>query len=382
MIYELLTPLSDELVDFIDGVPAQALGKKVTFFREKEFSDYSKYQIAIIGVQDNRGAGVDDLEVVDIGKIRKSLYALYPGNWDLRIIDLGDILAGDTIEDTYFALKCLTSDLIKHNVLPIVIGGGQDLTYGIYRGYNELHQLVNLVSIDAKLDIAKGASLPVESFLSRIVLEEPVNLFNFANLGYQTFYNAQEEIDLIENLYFEAYRLGEVSSNIRIAEPVLRDADIVSLDLGSVKSGDSGNHRQFNPNGFDGKEICSLSRYAGLSDRVSCFGVFNYNNTRNEALLIAQILWYFIEGVNYRAGEYPFEKKESYFKYIVPIEGYDDLVFYKSDVSGRWWVEIPVVEFENNKGVSLMPCNEEEYIMATKQEMPERWWKALKRSLL
>ncbi|MVX36260.1 MULTISPECIES: formimidoylglutamase [Myroides] len=382
MMYELLVPLSDDVVDYIDGLPSQTLGKKVTYYREKEFFDYDKYQIAIIGIGDNRGAGQEDLTVVDVSKIRKALYALYPGNWGLRIIDFGDILPGDTIEDTHFVVKSIVSDLIKNNVLPIVIGGSQDLTYGMYRAYDDLNKLVNIVTIDSKLDVAKGANLSVESFLSRIILEEPVNLFNYANLGYQTFYNSQEEIDLIDSLYFEAYRVGEVSANLKIAEPVLRDADIVSIDMGVVKSGDSGNHITFNPNGFDGKEICALGRYAGLSDRVSTFGIFNYNNTKNEALLIAQIIWYFIEGYNYRTGEYPFERRANYLKFIVPIEGYEDLIFYKSDISGRWWVENGIVEFENSKGISLMPCNEEEYLMATKQEIPERWWKALKRSML
>ena len=79
------------------------------------------------------------------------------------------------------------------------------------------------------------------SYLSKIVLDEPNNLFNFSNIGYQTYYNSQEEIDLIEKLYFDAYRLGEISNNIELAEPTFRDADIVSIDLNSVKSSYSGN---------------------------------------------------------------------------------------------------------------------------------------------
>lgn len=58
----------------------------------------------------------------------------------------------------------------------------------------------------------------------------------------------------------------------------LRDADLISIDLNSIKSADSGNFISFQPNGFNGKEICSLARYAGISDKVSSFGVFNHNN--------------------------------------------------------------------------------------------------------
>jgi hypothetical protein len=53
-----------------------------------------------------------------------------------------------------------------------------------------------------------------------MIIKEPNNLFNYSNIGYQTYYNSQEEIDLIEKLYFDAYRLGEVCNNITIAEPV------------------------------------------------------------------------------------------------------------------------------------------------------------------
>ena len=126
--------------------------------------------------------------------------------------------------------------------------------------------------------------------MSKIIVEEPNNLFNFSNLGFQTYFNSQEEIDLIEKLYFEAYRLGEVSNNIAVAEPVFRDADLVSVDMHSVQSSYSGNFDVFNPNGFTGKEICALTRYAGISDKVTSFGIFNFNPNGNEVVLMAQML--------------------------------------------------------------------------------------------
>src|SRR5690606_39675649 len=95
---------------------------------------------------------------------------------------------------------------------------------------------------------------------------------------------------LIYEMYFEAYRLVEIISNITIAEPVFRDADLISFDINAIKSSDLGFFSTFNPNGFDGREVCALARYAGLSDRVTSFGVFNINNVSEKSLLITQIL--------------------------------------------------------------------------------------------
>ncbi len=382
-MFELLEPLNKEFLNYIDGLSSQAMGKKVTFFSGGEFEDFSKYQLAVIGVTDNRGLDNGN-EKIDLLKIRKAFYSLFPGNWGLQIIDLGDILNGDRLEDTYYLLKNIVSELIRNDVIPIVLGGSQDMTYGIYRAYDRLDQMVNLVVVDQKLDLVKEGGAPAESFLSRIIMEEPNNLFNFSNMGYQTYFNSQEEIDLIDSLYFEAYRVGEIANNIKLAEPVLRDADVVSIDMNAIKSGDSGNLEFFNPNGFNGREICALSRYAGLSDRVSSFGIFNYNNSQTEALLIAQILWYFVEGVNFRSGEYPFVDKESYFKYIVPIEGYEDLIFYKSDLTERWWMEVPFGFNVNEKLIKkiMLPCAYEDYEMAISQQLPDRWWRTFKKNLM
>jgi arginase family enzyme len=309
---------------------------------------------------------------------------LFPGNWETSIADLGNILAGNSKSDTYFALQMVVASLIKRKIIPIVIGGSQDLTYPLYRAYDELEQMVNLVTIDSKFDFGKETdAIAASSYLTKIILDEPNNLFNYSNIGYQTYYNSQEEIDLIEKLFFDAYRLGDVSSTISIAEPVFRDADIVSLDLHAVKSSDSGNFINFTPNGFTGKEICALSRYSGLSDKVSLFGIFNHNDSDQEGVLIAQIIWYFIEGFHYRSNEYPFGSKEHYLKYIIPLED-EELVFYKSNKTDRWWIEIPFISVNNNKlkKSTLLPCSYEEYIDACNQQVPERWWKAQRKNII
>jgi len=383
MEFDFLSPLNNEIVAFRDELSSQQLGSKIVLHTSLDFPEVTKVSIGIIGVLENRGNSRGNQEI-ELKTVRQELYQLYPGNWDVSIADFGNILAGNSVEDTYFALKKVVAQLIKNKVIPIVIGGSQDLTYALYRAYDDLEQMVNIVAVDSQFDFGKESdAITASSYLTKIVIEEPNNLFNYCNIGYQTYYNSQEEIDLVEKLFFDGYRLGEIANNIALAEPVFRDGDLVSIDMNSVKSSDSGNFTQFIPNGFNGKEICALSRYAGISDKVSLFGIFNHNDTEQESVLIAQIIWYFIEGYHYRSNEYPFGSRENYLKYIVPIED-EELVFYKSDKTDRWWIEIPFTVNGNNKlkRNTLLPCSHEEYLAACDQELPERWWKAQRKNTI
>ncbi len=374
MTFDFLQPLDSKFMEFIHKLPVHSLGKIVVFNTDATFPNLEKATIAIIGVSENRG-GNSDCKTANLESFRKEFYTLYAGNWNTNIVDLGTIKAGNTIEDTYFLLKNIASYLIKNRIIPVIIGGSQDLTYPLYRAYDSLEQMVNLVVIDSKFDFGGEEKLEYENYLTKIIVNEPNNLFNYTNLGYQLYFNAQEEIDLLNKMYFDTYRLGQISSEPTLAEPVLRDADLVSIDLKAIKSSDSANFTNFSPNGFTGKEICTLARYSGISDKVSSFGVFNQDNSENESVLIAQIVWHFAEGVNYRSNEYPFTSKEKYLKYIVPLE--QELIFYKSNLTERWWIEVPFFSYRNNKITKniLFPCSHSDYQAACKGEIPERWWK-------
>lgn len=381
MEFEYLSPVDHIIVKFSEDLLPSQIGYSILKNETNNFPDLKSVNLALIGVLDNRN-DLTAASSVDISFIRKEFYRLHLGNWPITLADLGNINQGETSDDTFFALRLITESLIKLNIVPIIIGGSQDLTYPVYRSFDNLDQMVNLVCIDSKFDFGTVEdAIKADSYLSRIIADEPNNLFNFANIGFQTYYNAIEEINLIEKLYFESYRLGEISKNVNIAEPVLRDADVVSIDFNAIKSADSGNSQQFYPNGFDGKEICTLSRYAGISGKVKVFGIFNHNSSPYEAILIAQMIWYFIEGFTCRTIEaFDYDKSQA-IKYIVPAEDVD-IVFYKSNKSERWWMEVPIFSGNNNnlEKSSLLPCSYEEYLQCCNQQIPERWWKTQRKN--
>ncbi len=384
MSFDFLTPIKDTITAHLVLQSAQSLGRNIQVHTLQDgFPDLENVQLAIFGVQEDRNA-VDNMNCGEnLHEIRKHLYQLFPGNWHTNIADLGNVQKGNSVEDTYFAVTSLTTYLLKNNIIPIIIGGSQDVTYANYRAYDSLEQTVNIVSVDSKFDIGTtDEELNSRSYLSRIVMNEPNNLFNFSNIGYQTYYNSQEELDLLNSLFFEAYRLGEVKDLTKV-EPIMRDADIVSIDIGAIRQSEAPANNNCSPNGFYGEEICAIARYAGISDKVTSFGIYEYNykfdNNNQTAHLIAQMIWYFIEGVNFRAKDYPFSTKESYQKFIVLVENDDPINFYKSDKSGRWWMEINIITNNKYKRHALIPCTYQDYLEATEQKIPERWYKALRK---
>lgn len=386
MNFNFLSPVQDLVLAHNELLSTQVLGRKLRIHsKQNGIPNLDDVKIAIIGVLENRNDVNYIGEDFQLSEIRKSLYALFPGNWHQTIADLGDILKGESVEDTYFALQTTITILLEKNIIPIIIGGSQDLTYANYRAYDNVLSMVNIVNVDSNFDLGDSAK-PIKnnSFLGKIILEQPYNLFNYSILGYQTYFNSQEEIDLMDKLYFEAYRLGEITSNISLAEPVMRDANIVSLDMKSIRSSEVSVKQKYSPNGFNGKEICAISRYAGISNKVTSFGIYEYRPSKDDdatAMLIAQIIWYFIEGVNCRVRDDDFSEKIQHQKFTILIED-QELIFYKSNQTGRWWLEIPFSPKINNKlkQHTLLPCMHEDYIDASNGKIPERWYKAYKKN--
>jgi formiminoglutamase len=386
MIKDFLTPVKDIVMANLALQSELCLGNKINIHTNKnDFPDLEGIQIAIFGVQEDRNSENNFGCGEDLFLVRKKLYALFPGNWTTKIVDLGNVTKGAEVSDTYFAVSEILTALLTRNILPIIIGGGQDITYVNYRAYDVLEQSVNITTVDSRFDLGSlDDQLTSQSYLSKIIMQTPNNLFNYCNVGYQTYFNSQESIQLLDSLYFDAYRLGN-AKELETIEPAFRNADIVSIDLGAVRQSEAPANNNASPNGFYGEEICAIARYAGLSDKVTSFGIYEYNSkldvNSQTANLMAQMIWYFIEGVNARVKDYPFSGKENYQKFTVLLEDDDPLIFYKSHKTGRWWIEINILSDNKYKRHALIPCTYKDYTEATKQKMPEKWYKAMQKMM-
>ncbi len=365
---------------------SESLGSLIQKHTEGNFPDLKSNGIAIFYCPEFRNGEVALHQKSD-DRFRNDLWDLFPGlSWAFEIYDLGTILPGENINDTYFAITAVVSELVKAKIIPVMIGGTQDLTFPLYQAYQQLEQTVNLVAIDSKFDLGTPETpISKDGYLSQILMHRPCFLFNHSTIGIQLPFVKQTEVDLFEKLYFDACRLGEYNANYKVAEPLIRNSDIMSLDLQSIRNSDFKGDYYNSPNGFYADQICQIVRYAGISDKLTSFGIFNLlpgNITSSSSQLVAQIIWYFLDGISQRKGDFPIGSKKDYLKFIVHMESYEnDLVFYKSHKSDRWWMEVPYplksgVKFERHH---MVPCNHEDYQLAMQNEMPDLWWKTFQK---
>ncbi len=376
-----------ELPDYKFGEDSSGfrMGDLLRSYVDKEhFPNLGDADLAIIGVNEDRNAVNNNGCAHAPDYVRNHLYKLFRGDFNPKVADLGNIKQGHTIDDTYFALTSIISELIKNKIIPLIIGGSQDLTFCNYMAYESLGRVINIVGVDSVFDLGKTEQeLDSQSYLNKIILHQPNFLFNYTNIGYQSYLVDPEAIHLMKNLYFDVYRLGSIRKNIEEAEPLARNADMITVDISAVRQSDAPGNGNASPNGFYGEEICQIIRYAGLSEKLSSIGFYEINpkKDRNEQTthLVAQMIWYFIDGYYARKNDHPYKDKEEYIKYTVSIKDHkDQLVFYKSKKSDRWWMDVPVKT--NYKNIyerhHLVPCSYNDYETACKDDIPDRWWQA------
>jgi formiminoglutamase len=365
--------------------PADSTGSSAAMFgrsirintASNPIDEISDYQLAILGVNEDRNsANTGSANAPDA--IRRKLYELYRINDKIRIIDLGNLKNTASPQDTYFGLRDVMTDLLNNQVTAVVIGGTQDITAGIYMAFEQRSQKVNMVTIDSRIDMD---SLGPGSFSWNIPVVNSPRIFRYTSIGHQQYLVDQAYVEYLEGKGFDVMRLGSLRSNLMLAEPFIRDANLVSFDIGVVKQSEAPGTRFPSPNGLLSEEACQLSRFAGMSDLVSCLGVFEvnseYDNHDQTAHLAAQAIWYFAEGFSQRKKEKPSQSSSDFKMFMVNHNDMEHaLTFYKSLVTGRWWMEIPEMK---TGGQILVACSQDEYQQACNHDIPEMWWKAFQR---
>jgi hypothetical protein len=343
-IFEIIDPVNRNSFD-IKPDNKHLLVNKVDFSGR----ELSGTKIAILGIGEPKG----------LMSVRKSLYGLYFGH-ETAISDWGNISQSNSD-----GLKDVLKTLSDNNIFVILIG-------------NSVNVLpVCLDSMSERENVSASAVVPAvirSDFTNSLLNSKFGNLFNFNVLAYQTYLSDPEILSRLSSRYFDTLRLGKFREDNLIYEPALRDSDIFNLDIASVRKPEVADSLYSSLNGLYSEEICLISRHAGISDNMKIANIFcndkiEKNGQKNE--LIAQIIWHIVDGFVNRANEKPLNNVNGIKKILINFEQpAEQLVFYHSDVTNRWWMETGE---KSKSNPFVIACTEDDYETACRHCVPLRW---------
>ena len=360
-----------------------ALGTLIRQYKASgDFPDWENADIAILGLSEYRNVHKTNC-CNAANQARKCLYELSRTGKQMKIADLGNLREGNNINDTLAALRDIVAELLDKKTIPLILGGSKDLTLGIFRAYEKNKISINLTAVDSQpgLSASHYDDIKKNSYLNSIISSKSKYLFNYSNIGYQSYFAGVDETDLLEEMLFDFFRLGMARENLTEMEPVIRDTDLMMISMSSLRQSDAPASIFPSPNGFAGEEVCQLAWYGGKSERLSSLAIFDwyseYDRRNHTAHQAAHIAWYFIDGFYKRKNEYPFSPSGDCTKYIVNLTASgSDIIFYKSNISERWWMEVPSSKLPS---AMLIASSYQDYQTACRQIVPERWWQNFKK---
>jgi formiminoglutamase len=302
------------------------------------------------------------------------LLAFHFGN--LKIADLGNVRKA---EENFVAP--LVQELLDGGVAPVLIGGADRLMLSQFFAHKAVQSSVNLCLVDEKIRYAPADG--AVTFLNEILQPRNSDVFHLSLLGFQMHFADPDALADLENRHFDLVRLGKARSAMADSEPLIRDADFLGFHLSALKYGEAPAQTAPTPNGFYAEEACQISRYAGFSDKMKSFGIYGYQPEKDAdgmtAQVIAQMVWYFIDGFYNRKGDFP-ASTDGMVEYVVDAKGFDQhIVFWKSTKSGRWWAQVPVKTKKAQSRHRLVPCTFDDYQQTSDGELPQRLWNAFQR---
>ncbi|NIK73182.1 formiminoglutamase [Thermonema lapsum] len=352
-------------------------GRHPLAHREVESCD-----IAIIGLGEYRGGCAGSEAIQQAADVwRKHFYRLKTHHNHYQIVDLGNLIMGDTLEDTYTRLHMVCEQLLRMKTLPLIVGGTHDLLYGQFRAFERLEQMITLANIDAVVDLGEEKAPPCKQHLYKVLMHQPNYIFDFVQLGHQAYLNDAKTLEVLEKLNFSVLSLGQMRNDWLEVEPLIRGAQLVAFDLKAMSSLAAPGHGAGHLFGFSGEEACHLAWFAGLSPNVRSVGFYEFNPQKDPsgqtAFLLATMVWYFVDGF-YRRRPVNFQS-EDFIHYRVPIgkgKQVYELHFYKQQTTEMWWVEVPYSRSDVFTEPHYLPCSYKDYQHALEGEVPERWIQA------
>lgn len=194
-------------------------------------------------------------------------------------------------------------------------------------------------------------------------------------IGYQAYLSTRDSLVSLEEFGIDHKRLGLAKSKMESLEPIIRGSKRLAFDLDALRYSDFPSSHSQNPSGFFTFEACKIARYAGLSESMNTLLLTGFSPRKGDKVslhTIAQIIWYFIEGVNNRLNDYP-NSTVNLKEFVVQIqESTSAIIFWKSSLSGRWWLQ---TSSSTSNIPQLVPCSYQEYLDTCEGNLPDLLFK-------
>ena len=369
-----LKPVSVAAISEDEAYRPTQLGRIIAIY-EETFPELDEVDLVIVGCGEQRGENIQARQEIDApDAIRRQLYKLHSWHTDIRIADVGNIITGAAITDTYAALRSVVQELKNAGKTVLILGGSHDCTLAQYQAYAQEKTIIEATSIDAKLDLDYGSLKKSENFLLEMLTAEPNFIRHYNHIGFQSYLVDPQLLETMDKLRFDCYRLGHARENLEEMEPVIRHSELFSFDINAIAPAFAPCNR-VSPNGFTGDEACALTRYAGLSRTVNTIGIYGYDpaNDINQlaAMQVAQMCWYVIDGKSRSKREAAFEERDAFNEFHTAFAEVET-TFLQSKKTGRWWMQLPDKKY--------IACSYKDYVLASSNEIPERWLRAQERS--
>lgn len=333
------------------------------------------YSVAILGVEDYRGYIANKGTEKAADEVRKQLYQCSAFTNGMQLLDLGNIKAGATYVDTLVAVVETLHELFKHNVITIIIGGDAALSSAQFKAYEIFENQITVAQIASKV-VWENSDVDIhKTYLKDFFLSGFLRKYNL--VAYQSYFIQEKQLSFLSSKNHDVLRVGKIREHVFEGEPFLREAAMVTYNINAIRYSDAPGQPDPSPNGLFGDEACAMARYAGMSDQLMSIGIYDFNPDLDKSNItakqVAQMVWYFIEGISLRRSDYPIVDENDFNTYIVQIDDAEnDFIFLKSKKSDRWWMKITYDKRDLQKHV-LVPCTYKDYLSALNNEIPERW---------
>jgi arginase family enzyme len=305
--------------------------------------------------------------------IRTEFYRMFYWHTDIKLADLGNIKKGAGLSDTYAALKTVIKELTEMGKTVVILGGSHDLSLAQYYSYADGRKIMEMACVDAKIDIDTHG-MPSERYLMEMLTSEPNYVRHYNHIGFQSYFVHPSMLETLDKLRFDCFRVGKVRENVDEMEPVIRNCNMFSFDISAIAHSYAPANR-LSANGFDGEQACTIMRFAGLSPNTNTIGIYGFSAEDDRhnltARQISNMLWYLMDGRSRGKTEASLDDRDAFNEYHIAFAEIGT-TFLQSKKTGRWWMELPDKNF--------IACSYKDYIMASSNEIPERWLRAQERS--